>query len=228
MNFKDIFFARFLVFLFLINLILISGCSPQLSIIEKPISFSEYRQHLTKEYIKTHYGLENDIYFTPKIIVLHWTAINDFDSCFTLFNRETLGEERPDLDQPGQLNVSIHYLVDRNGKVFQLMPDTLMARHCIGLNYSSIGVENVGGENSVDNMTDEQIEANILLVKFLKEKYPSIEYLIGHYEYRKFENHPLWLELDSTYRTEKVDPGDRFMKEVRNGVDNLKLKGAEN
>ena len=81
------------------------------------------------------------------------------------------------LDQAGVLNVSIHYLVDRNGKVFQLMPDTLMARHCIGLNYSSIGVENVGGENSIDNMTDEQIEANILLVKYLKEKYPSIEYL---------------------------------------------------
>ncbi len=159
--------------------------------------------------------------------MLHWTAINDFDSCFALFNRETLGGSRPDLDKAGELNVSIHYLVDRNGKVYQLMPDTLMARHCIGLNYSSIGVENVGGENSIDNMTDEQIEANILLVKYLKEKYPSIEYLIGHYEYRKFENNPLWLEKDSTYRTEKVDPGERFMREVRNGVADLKLKYAE-
>lgn len=157
------------------------------------------------------------------MIVLHWTAINDFDSCFALFNMETLERSRPDLNQAGELNVSIHYLVDRNGNVYHLMPDTLMARHCIGLNYSSIGIENVGGENNIDNLTDEQIEANILLVKYLKEKYPSIEYLIGHCEYRKFENHPLWLEKDSTYRTEKVDPGERFMGEVRKGVAELKL-----
>jgi len=158
------------------------------------------------------------------MIVLHWTAINDFDSCFALFNMETLGGSRPDLNQAGELNVSIHFLVDKNGKVYQLMLDTLMARHCIGLNYTSIGVENVGGENNIDNLTDEQIEANILLVKYLKEKYPSINYLIGHYEYRKFESSSLWLEKDSTYRTEKVDPGERFMVGVRSGVAELDLK----
>ncbi len=226
-NYPNKYYSFFLHFLLLFLFILISGCTSRLYIIEKPISFSEHRLQLTKEYIKKHYAIDENVYITPKIIVLHWTAINDFDSCFALFNRENLGGSRPDLDKAGGPNVSIHYLVDRNGKVYQLMPDTLMARHCIGLNYSSIGVENVGGENSIDNMTDEQIEANILLVKYLKEKYPSIEYLIGHYEYRKFEHNPLWLEKDSTYRTEKVDPGERFMREVRNGVADLKLKYAE-
>lgn len=217
--------SQFLIFVFI--LILISGCTSRLYITERSISFSEHRLLLTKEYIKNHYALDDDVYITPKMIVLHWTAINDFDSCFALFNMETLEGSRPDLEQRGELNVSIHYLVDRKCKVYHLMPDTLMARHCIGLNYCSIGIENVGGENNIDNLTDEQLESNILLVRYLKEKYPSIEYLIGHYEYRRFEGHPLWLEKDSTYRTEKVDPGERFMREVRKGVAELKLNLIE-
>jgi len=44
----------------------------------------------------------------------------------------------------------------------------------------------------VDNLTDAQIQANIALVRYLKNKYPTIEYLIGHHEYLHFEGHPLW------------------------------------
>lgn len=216
-------FIKYSYFL-LLFVLLIPACSYKPGIIQKQISFSENRILLTKEYIKNHYGIDDGVYFTPKMIVLHWTAINDFDSCFALFNMEMLQGTRPDLQKAGELNVSIQYLVDRDGKIYQLMPDTLMARHCIGLNYSAIGVENVGGGNNVDNLTDEQIEANIFLVKHLKKKYPKIEYLIGHYEYRDFENSPIWLERDSTYRTPKVDPGERFMTSVRSKVADLNLK----
>jgi hypothetical protein len=85
--------------------ILISGCTTRLYITEKPISFSDRKVILTKEYIKNHYTLDDDVYTTPKIIVLHWTVINDFDSCFALFNMETLEGSRPDLNQAGELNV---------------------------------------------------------------------------------------------------------------------------
>jgi hypothetical protein len=44
-------------------------------------------------------------------------------------------------------------------------------------------------------------------------------------EYQQFEGHPLWLELDDTYRTEKIDPGDRFMTAVREAVADLGLEG---
>mgnify|MGYP001822044794 CR=1 FL=1 len=61
--------------------------------------------------------------------------------------------------------------------------------------------------------------------RYLAEKYPTIRYLIGHSEYRRFEGHTLWRELDPNYRTEKVDPGDRFMAAVRAGVAELGLSG---
>jgi beta-N-acetylhexosaminidase len=105
------------------------------------------------------------------------------------------------------------------------MPDNYMARHVIGLNYSAIGVENVGGKNNKkDDLTPAQLQANIKLVRYLKTKYPTITYLIGHHEYRKMEKTPLWLEKDKGYRTTKKDPGDRFMRDVRSAVEDLHLK----
>lgn len=213
---------------FVLTVLMVSACSSSFEITDKPVSFSKERVELTKDYIKTHYDIDaEDITIKPKIIVLHWTAVDDFDDCYDIFNNETLGGSRPDLQSAGQVNVAIQFLVDRDGDVYRLMPETWMARHCIGINYNSIGVENVGGANSIDNLTDEQIEANIELVRYLVKKYPSIEYLIGHHEYREFEGHPLWLELDENYRTKKYDPGDRFMSAVRNAVNDLDLKGVQ-
>ena len=62
-------------------------------------------------------------------------------------------------------------------------------------------------------------------MEYLAEKYPTIEYLVGHHEYRLFEDHPLWAEKDPSYRTEKSDPGERFMSAVREGVADLGLEG---
>ncbi len=207
-------------------LLALAGCRGELEIHDRPIQFSADRVSGTLDYIADHYGESpEDISIVPRIIVLHWTAIDGFEESFAAFDPETLGGSRPGLAAAGDVNVSIQFLVDRDGTVSRLMPETWMARHCIGLNYSSIGVENVGGGNGIDNLTDAQIEANAQLVRYLVEKYPTIQYLIGHMEYLDFEGEPLWLERDPGYRTEKIDPGDRFMTAVRNGVADLGLEG---
>jgi len=212
--------------LWLAPLLALSGCAHGLKVNDRPISFSANRVNGTQEYIADHYGESpEDISIVPRIIVLHWTAIDGFEESFAAFDPEELGGSRPGLAAAGNVNVSIQFLVDRDGAVYRLMPETWMARHCIGLNYSAIGVENVGGGHGIDNLTDEQIAANIRLVRYLAEKYPTIRYLIGHMEYLKFEGHPLWLELDESYRTEKIDPGDRFMTAVRDAVADLGLEG---
>jgi N-acetyl-anhydromuramyl-L-alanine amidase AmpD len=194
-------------------------------IVDKPIDFSPERVRLTKEYIHQHYGLDvKDIKITLKIIVLHWIETNDLDSAFQILKPDTI-QYGGIVAGAGKLNVSAHFLVDRDGTVYRLMPETWMARHVIGLNYYSIGVENVGGAGGVDNMTPAQVEANIRLVRYLVKKYPGIRYLIGHYEFTLMEHTPLWLEKDSSYRTVKTDPSPAFMQAVRKGVSNLHLEG---
>jgi len=190
------------------------------SIVQKPILFGDKRKYLTKKYIKKHYQLDvKNIKITPKIVVVHWTAVMSFEKSFERLNAELLFSDRADIASASALNVSSHFLVDRDGTIYQLMPDNWMARHVIGLNYSSIGIENVGGEaNKKEDLTPQQLEANIRLIEYLKSKYPSIENVIGHYEYRDFEGSSLWLEKDAGYRTQKVDPGVNFMYNLREAL----------
>jgi beta-N-acetylhexosaminidase len=198
-------------------------------IIQKPIIFKKERIAMTKAYIKKHYAKEvKDIKIEPKIIVEHWTAVMSLEDSFKRLYPQKLLTDRKDIAAASALNVSAHYLIDRDGTIYALMPDNFMARHVIGLNYTAIGIENVGGEeNKKEDLTPAQLRSNIALIKYLKAKYPTISHLIGHYEYQKMEHSPLWLEQDAGYRTKKADPGAHFMRALREHLQDLKLKGAD-
>lgn len=209
-----------------LSLILCCACGPSKTIVDKPINFDEERIELTKDYLSTRYGIEQDHpTIVPKMIVLHWTVIPTMQKTFDVFYDSKL-PGRPDLIAASSLNVSSQFLVDQDGTIYRLMPETTMARHVIGLNHAAIGIENVGGTDNMP-LTKAQVKSNVWLVKYLTKKYP-IDYLIGHYEYTNFEGHDLWLEKDEGYRTEKSDPGDDFMTAVRKGTKNLHLKPAPN
>lgn len=199
---------------------------PTVKIYSKPIDFGKSRVDMTKAYIHKHYGKRvNSIKIIPKIIVLHWTAEMSFNKSFGRFKPEKLLSDRTDIASASSLNVSAHFLVARDGKIYRLMPDNIMARHVIGLNYSSIGIENVGGKgNKKDDLTEAQRIANVKLIRYLRNKYRSIEYLIGHHEYRQMESTSLWLEKDKNYRTIKSDPGVKFMQKIRQDTKDLFLK----
>lgn len=213
------FVTYFLGFLFLFS------CDTSKKIISKPIIFDDVRTQLTLEYLANHYGLDQENpTITPKMIVLHWTAIPTLEKTFEAFNNPTLSNSRPDIKSVSALNVSSQFVVDQDGTIYSLMPETTMARHVIGLNHCAIGVENVGGTKDTP-LTKQQIDANIWLVKYLAKKY-DIDYLIGHYEYTNFEGTNLWLEKDAGYRTEKTDPGEDFLNAVKEGTKVLNLKSA--
>lgn len=193
-------------------------------IIERPIVFDKVRNELTMLYLKKHYDItQNNSAITPQMIVLHWTAINDLDSSFSKLNNVKITSDRKDISSQSELNVSAHYLVDRNGSIFHLLADTIMARHTIGLNYCSIGIENVGGDKGL-LLSDEQIAANVKLIYYLTSRHKDIKWLIGHKEYGQFRNSQLWKEVDKNYFTEKNDPNDEFLKEVRDKTISLGLK----
>ncbi len=219
---KSFYFTIFYVFILSISSI--SCENTDIHIIKKDIIFDDLRTSLTKQYIKERYNFEAEsITIDPRIIVVHWTATKTSEQAFNTFKSPSLQGSRNDISYASNLNVSAHFLVDRNGQVFQLMKDNIMARHVIGLNYSSIGIENVGGIEGYP-LTNEQLISNVKLVKYLKSKYPKIDYLIGHFEYTNFENHELWLEKDSLYRTIKIDPGIEFMNKLRKDLNNLNFK----
>ncbi len=200
--------------LFLIIFLSLASCNT-LKIIDKPITFNEERCNLTLEYLEQHYNLkQNDPTIIPKMIVVHWTVIPTLEKSFEAFDPSKLPEWRPDIAKASALNVSAQFLIDQDGAIYQLLPETTMARHVIGLNHCAIGIENVGGTGD-KQLTKKQLKSNIELIRHLKKKYPDIEYVIGHFEYTYFEGHELWLEKDDGYRTEKTDPGIDFINTIR-------------
>ena len=199
------------------------SCKNMQTVVDRPIIFDEERKQLTLEYLEQRYGLkQQNPTINPKMIVLHWTVIPTLEKSFRAFEQPTLPNWRPDIKGVSGLNVSAHFLVDRDGSIYRLLPETTMARHVIGLNHCAIGIENVGDGEALP-LTKAQLKSNIWLVNYLASNYP-IEYLIGHYEYTQFENHPLWLEVDDNYRTEKTDPGEAFTNKVRKATKKLNFK----
>ncbi len=208
------------LFRLLPGIFLLFSCSSTMNIKDQPILFNDERLALTRDYLTERYGLHSEITdIIPKMIVLHWTAIPSLKKSFDTFNPPVIAGSRTDLQSAGALNVSAHFLVDQDGTVYRLMPETTMARHVIGLNHCAIGIENVGGTENM-KLSRSQLRANIKLIKYLTSKYP-IDFLIGHYEYTNFENHELWLEIDSSYRTQKTDPGKDFMIKIRKATQKL-------
>ena len=193
-----------------------------IQIIQFPINYSKERIKLSIEYLKIRHGItQTSPTITPTIIVLHYTDGGTIKSIHNYFNPATIEESRQLNKKVSALNVGSQFLIDRDGKIYQLMPDNFLARHAIGINYCAIGVENIGGDNNP--LTQAQVIANAKLVRHLSKKY-KIEYLVGHSEYTVFKNTPIWKETDPKYITYKSDPGKKFMEGVRALTKDLGLK----
>ena len=202
------------------------------------IDIDAERVKLTKAYFKIHnrnlyqqLPPGNDasaIGFQPRLVVVHYTVIPTLEKTIATFNPKTIDGGRQIVARNGSLNVGIHFVVDRDGAIYSHYPENVMARHVIGLNHVAIGIENIGdrdlGASLTDGegvpLTDAQLSANVALIRYLAGKYPGLNYLIGHSEYRDLESkehpaHSLFQEDVEGYRTEKSDPGRRFMEALR-------------
>ena len=163
------------------------------------ILWTENRDKLIEEYTIKHYG---QIYheIVPQAVVVHWTAFGT-----------------------GRLNGASQFLVDRDGTIWRLMPETNFARHIIGYNHCAIGIENVGGYDGQEDLTDAQLSANIRLIKYLHAKYPTIKYVFGHYQQDLARSSGLFIENVPNYYAIKTDPGKKFMRGLREQLESDNL-----
>jgi len=65
--------------------------------------------------------------------------------------------------------VSAHYVIDRNGDIYQMVNDADCANHCMGANTGSIGIEHVG--NETDALAAPQAAASAALIRWLLQEH---------------------------------------------------------
>jgi N-acetylmuramoyl-L-alanine amidase len=70
--------------------------------------------------------------------------------------------------------VSIHYVIDREGRVETGVPETVAATHASGWNQRSIGIELVNDGDGVDRFPDVQVAALVRLVTDIRLRHPAI------------------------------------------------------
>ncbi len=180
------------------------------------ITTNTVKLELIKEYCREHYGIDSYELKAPKMIVIHYTEIPDLNESIKYFSRDMISADEPYDYRHGRVNVGIHFMIDLNGDIHSFYPAGIIARHTIGYNYTSIGIENIALNES--SLTEKQLESNAELIQYLAKKYPTIEYLIGHLEYNRKDlpHYKLFRELDRSYYPPlKQDPGADFMKKLR-------------
>jgi beta-N-acetylhexosaminidase len=140
-------------------------------------------------YAVRHYGIDAFRTRGPNVIVEHYTVTGSF---LPVFNYFSLNQPDPELHElPG---VCSHYVVDRDGTAYELVPPRIMCRHTVGLNYTAIGIEHVGMTQAQVSGNRRQLATSLRLTRMLQGRYGiSTRNVIGHNE-----------NLSSPYHRERV------------------------
>jgi N-acetylmuramoyl-L-alanine amidase len=151
---------------------------PRPAIVQKPIPFFAHRKAETAAYARRHYGIDSWRLVRPGVIVEHYTASDSFASAYATFASDTPDAELHEL--PG---TCAHFVIDRDGTIYQLVPVTIMCRHTVGLNYTAIGIEHVGTSDRQILSNPRQLAASLALTVWLMAtEQIQLRNVIGHNE----------------------------------------------
>jgi N-acetylmuramoyl-L-alanine amidase len=147
-------------------------------IVEKPIPFPAKRKSEMAAYAKRHYGIDSYRLESPHVIVEHYTVTPSLQATFDTFAPDTPDPELHELP-----NVCAHFLIDTDGTIYELVPLALMCRHTVGLNYTAIGIEHVGGSDAAVLGNRRVLKASLALTARLRCRYGiAVKDVIGHSE----------------------------------------------
>jgi N-acetylmuramoyl-L-alanine amidase len=157
--------------------------------VERPIPFPAKRKQEMAAYAQRHYGIASFALKRPRVIVQHVTVTDDYGSVYNTFANDAPDPELNEL--PGTCS---HYVVDKDGTIYQLVPVDIMCRHTVGLNYTAIGIEHVAQTDADLLGNARQLRASLKLTRWLRCRH-GIQHddVIGHNE-----------SLSSPYHREQV------------------------
>jgi beta-N-acetylhexosaminidase len=148
------------------------------TIVQRPIPFGAKRREETRAYARRHYGIDDFRLRHPKVIVEHYTVTDTFQAAY-----DTFAGDVPDPELHELPATCAHFVVDRDGTIYQLVALTIMCRHTVGLNDTAIGIEQVG--RSAREIVDRpaQYGSVVRLTAWLRCRYGiALRDVIGHNE----------------------------------------------
>lgn len=158
-------------------------------IIQMRIPFPARRKREMAAYSRRHYGTASYALKKPRVIVEHYSVSSSARSVYNTFASDVPDSELHEL--PGTCS---HYVIGRDGTIYQLVAISIRCRHTVGLNYTAIGIEHVGFSDDDILRNPRELRASLRLTGWLRCRYAiAIKNVIGHNE-----------SLSSPFHHEKV------------------------
>ena len=142
----------------------------------KLIPFHHKRKMQMARYSKRHYGKRQYHLNNPRVIVEHYTdGPTMMSAWWTMANNvKNLGES------PG---VCAHFIINKRGRIYRVVPVGLRCRHTIGLNFTAIGIEHVSFSDHGVMSRKRQRQASYQLTLWLMKRFNiPVKNVIGHGE----------------------------------------------
>jgi len=153
------------------------------------LPFDAQRKRDMAAYARRHYSLDEHRLVHPRVIVEHFTVNDSVQATYNTFAPNVADVELHEL--PG---VCSHFVIAKNGRIYQLVPLGLMCRHTVGLNYTALGIEHVGRSDAEILDNARQLAASLRLTAWLRCRFDiQVKNVIGHNE-----------SLSSRYHRENV------------------------
>jgi beta-N-acetylhexosaminidase len=153
------------------------------------IPFPQQRKGEMRAYARRHYGINSYALSKPKVIVEHIAVASSAAA-----TRNTFVPDRRDPELHELPGTCAHFVVDRNGAIYQLVSRRIMCRHTVGLNYTAFGIEHAGFKDGDLLGNRRELAASLKLTAWLRCHYGiAMKNVIGHNE-----------SLSSPYHHERV------------------------
>jgi N-acetylmuramoyl-L-alanine amidase len=152
-------------------------------VVKASIPYGARRKDQMAAYSKRHYGVRSWRLTDPPVIVEHYTDGLSYSSAWNHFaSNGTWNGELP--------GTCSHFIIDRDGTIYQLVPLGTRCRHVVGLNHVSIGIEHVGTSDRMVLDDRQQMRSSLRLTLWLMTRFGvNVGDVIGHAEALEHPRH---------------------------------------
>lgn len=189
-------------------------------IIKKYLPYEKWTKEYL-EYFRRHYH-DSSLALSPRAIVMHFTVSSTFSSAWNTFCNGAMYDD-------GDVGVifghlSTHFIIDRDGTIYQTLPLDRRCRGAYGVNHVAISIEMVSPTEGDLLGNKRLMDSSFRLAAYLVRKFnipPAHVY--GHYEVSAGKKYvPEYTDYgDSKYpgsyppAYSRRDPGHAYMKKLR-------------
>lgn len=166
---------------------------------------------ITERLLPYHSNLEARNTDTLDLVVLHCTELPSLEMAREYGERILYPESAT--------GASGHYYIDRDGSVWRYVRDDRVARHAIGFNLTSLGIEMINsgrypqwffanGQTMSEPYAEAQLDSLKELLQLLRRQYPGLVQLARHSD---LDTRTIPAEDDPTVQVRRrIDPGPLF------------------